>query len=106
MAHMVIGDWITLGAIIIALIIGILALLQTNRIQKRQYKHLLINEIIDWATKIVQSIRVENVPIIGSTDLVTARRRVLANKYFQLWGLDTKTEYMKHIATFFPEVPD
>lgn len=106
MPHMEIGDWITLGAVIIALTIGILALLQTNRIQKRQCKHLLINEIIDWATEIVKSIRVENVPIVGNIDLVTARKRVLVSKYFQLWGLDTKTDYMKHIATFFPEVSE
>lgn len=104
--HMVIGDWITLGAVIIALIIGILALLQTNRIQKRQYKHLLINEIIDWATEIVKAIRVENVPVVGSIDLITARKRVLVSKYFQLWGLDTKTDYIEHIATFFPEVSE
>ncbi len=30
----------------------------------------------------------------------------MGNKFFQLWGLDTKTEYMKHIATFFPKVSD
>jgi len=101
---MVIGDWITLGAVIIALIIGILALLQTNRIQKRQYKHLFINEIIDWATEIMKSTRIENIPIVGSTDLETARRRVFGNKYFQLYGLDAKTNYMKRIAAFFPQV--
>lgn len=106
MPHMVIGDWITLVAVIIALTLGVLALIQTHRIQKRQYKHFLITEIIDWATEIVKSTRVENMPIVGSTDLETARRRVLGNKYFHLWGLDAKTDYMKHIAAFFPEVSD
>ena len=103
---MVIGDWITLVAVIIALTLGVLALIQTNHIQKRHYKHLLINEIIDWETEIVKSIRTENMPIVGSTDLATARKRVFGNKFFQLWGLDAKTEYMQHIATFFPKVSD
>ena len=106
MPHMSIGDWITLVAVITALTFGISALVQTNHIQKRQYRHLLINEIIDWATEIVKSIRTENIPIVGSTDLETARKRVLTNKFFHLWGLDSKTEYMKHIATFFPKVSD
>jgi hypothetical protein len=106
MPHMAVGDWITLIAVVIALTFGVLALVQTNRIQKKQYRHLLINEIIDWATEIIDSFRIENVPIVGNTDLETARKRVLTNKFFKLWGLDSKTEYMKHIATSFPEVSD
>ena len=101
---MVIGDWITLTALIIALTLGVWALVQANRMQKRQYKHLLINEIIDWATEIMKSTRIENIPIIGSSDLETARRRVLGNKYFQLYALDAKTNYMKGIAAFFPRM--
>lgn len=101
---MVIGDWITLVAVVIALTLGVLAVIQTNRIQEKRYRHLLINEIIDWATEIAKSIRIENIPIVGTTDLETARRRVLTNKFFQLWGLDARTDYMKHIAAFFPEV--
>ena len=96
--HMVIGDWITLVAVITALTLGALAMIQTNRIQKRQYKHLLINEIIDWATEIVKSIRTENIPIVGSTDLETARKRVLGNKFFQLWGVDAIPVY--HLQSF------
>ena len=101
---MEIGDWITLIAVITALTLGILAIMQTNRIQKRHYKHILINEIIDWSTEIIKSIRTENIPIVGSTDLDTARKRVLGNKIFKLMGVDAKTEYMKRISTVFPEL--
>jgi len=103
---MLLGNWITLSAVIIALTLGVLAMIQTKRIQQRQYKHMLINEIIDWATEIIEVVRVENMPIVGITDIDTARARVMGNKYFKLWGIDAKTEYMKHIAIFFPQLID
>jgi len=51
--------WITLFAVIVALGIGIASIIHTEIIQKRERKHRLLNEITEWATKIV-SWRSEN----------------------------------------------
>ena len=49
---MVPSDWITLAAVIVALAIGIISLLHTGSIQRRQYRHQLLQEIIDWAVNV------------------------------------------------------
>ena len=49
---MEVGDWITLGAVVVALTIGVTSLLQTQRLQKSERKERLLNEIIEWATNI------------------------------------------------------
>lgn len=46
------GDWITLGAVIVALGIGVASLVQTKRLQKRERKERLLNEIIEWAIEV------------------------------------------------------
>ena len=43
------GDWITVGAVIVALGIGVASILQTHRLQKRERRERLLNEIIEWA---------------------------------------------------------
>lgn len=44
-----IGYWITLGAVLVALGIGVASILQTQRLQRKERKERLLNEIIDWA---------------------------------------------------------
>jgi len=46
---MEVGDWITLAAVIVALGIGVAAILQTQSLQKKERKERLLNEIIEWA---------------------------------------------------------
>jgi hypothetical protein len=46
---MEISDRITLAAVIVALILGVSSLIQTQRLQKRERKERLLNEIIEWA---------------------------------------------------------
>jgi hypothetical protein len=46
---MEVGDWITLAAVIVALGLGVAAILQTQSLQKRERRERLLNEIIDWA---------------------------------------------------------
>ena len=49
---MKVGDWITLAAVIVALVIGVASIIQTQMLQKRERKERLLNEIIEWATEI------------------------------------------------------
>jgi len=53
------SDWINiitaiflLGAIIVSLVIGLKSLNQTKNIQKRQSRHTLLKEIVEWATDV------------------------------------------------------
>ena len=49
---MEVGDWITLAAVVVALAIGVVSLVQTQNLQKRERKERLLNEIIEWATDV------------------------------------------------------
>jgi hypothetical protein len=48
---MEVGDWITLAAVIVALGIGVASILHTQRLQKRERRERLLNEIIGWAIR-------------------------------------------------------
>ncbi len=52
---MVISDWITLAAVLVALGLGISSLMQTQRLQKRERKERLLNEIIEWGIDVGKS---------------------------------------------------
>jgi len=52
---MEVGDWITLGAVIVALGIGVASILHTRSLQIKERKERLLNEILDWATNIAKS---------------------------------------------------
>ncbi len=49
---MEISEFLTLLAIVVALTIGVTGILQTRSIQKREFRHRLLNEIIDWSIDI------------------------------------------------------
>ena len=49
---MEIGDWITLGAVLVALGIGVASIWHIQSLQKKDRKERLLNEIIDWAKNI------------------------------------------------------
>ena len=57
---MEVGDWITLGAVIVALGIGVTSILHTQSLQKRERKERLLNEIIEWALDITDSMLERN----------------------------------------------
>jgi len=48
---MEIGAWITVSAVIVALGVGTASLVHAKRIQKKQYRHKLLDEIIEWAVE-------------------------------------------------------
>jgi len=45
--------WITLSAVIVALGIGVTSILRTEKIQRREQRRRLLNEITEWAIKVV-----------------------------------------------------
>jgi len=61
---MEIGDWITLGAVIVALGLGLYSLIQTHKLQKRERRERLLNEIIEWAKDIHKSSLEIDIPFI------------------------------------------
>lgn len=46
---MELSDWITLAAVVVALGIGTSSLVQTQKLQKRERRDRLLNEVIEWA---------------------------------------------------------
>jgi hypothetical protein len=95
---MTIGDWFTLIAVVVALFFGVYSIVQSNMMQKKQQRHALLKELIDWCTQIIEAIRLEEIPVVGNQDLLIARRRVFGNKVFKLLALKGNMEYMYHIA--------
>lgn len=49
---MEVGDWITLAAVVVALGIGVASILHTRNMLKKERRERLLNEIIEWATKV------------------------------------------------------
>ena len=49
---MKVGDGITLGAVVVALGIGVASILHTRSLQKKERRERLLNEIIEWAIDI------------------------------------------------------
>jgi Flp pilus assembly protein TadB len=47
------GEWITLAAVLVALAIGVASILHTQRLQKKERRERLLNEIIEWAIDIL-----------------------------------------------------
>jgi len=51
---MEITGWLTLAAVIVALGLGLSSLIQTHRLQKRERRERLLNEIIEWAVDVAK----------------------------------------------------
>ncbi|MGB2814737.1 MAG: hypothetical protein WBC50_07950 [Dehalococcoidales bacterium] len=49
---MEVGDWITLGAVIVALGVGVASIIHTNILQRKARKERLLDDIIEWAMSI------------------------------------------------------
>jgi len=66
--------WLTLFAVIVALGIGVASIIHTEIIQKRERKRMLLNEITEWATKVI-SWRSENRFILTELASIKERRQ-------------------------------
>lgn len=100
---MEVGDWITLGAIIVALGLGLSSLIQTHRLQKRERKERLLDNIIEWAVDML-----ECEPEVSSEPLragVTDQSVVVAFMHLDLLlkyrKVDARSAYVRQIALNF-----
>ena len=92
---------LTLTAIIVALIIGVSALVQTNIIQKGERKQRLLNEIIDWANDILNY---GSEMVVQPTPGITQIARLLqatSALYLRYRAVNARTEYVEKIASKF-----
>ena len=69
---MEIGDWITLGAVIVALGIGVASILHTRSLQQKERRERELNEILEWAIGI--STCVFSVPYTMPLEDIKARQ--------------------------------
>ena len=52
---MEISDWVLVGSVIVALVLGIRSLRQTKDLRRKEYRHKLLDEIIDWAKDTIET---------------------------------------------------
>jgi hypothetical protein len=102
---MEVGDWITLGAVIVALAIGVTSLLQTQRLQKRERKERLLNEIIEWAIDVAKCGLEKDLPDTSRiTDVNDGKlhlaysTNILAKSYQSMRG---RNQYISQIVLTF-----
>jgi len=96
---MEISDWITLAAILVALGIGVSSLIQTERLQKRERKERLLNEIIEWAVANIQATYGQDITV------VTLKGDELRSAlYLGFVQLNSRSQYIKRAASIFNDV--
>jgi hypothetical protein len=105
---MEVGDWITLGAVIVALGLGLSSLIQTQRLQKRERRERLLNEIIEWAVDVLECEAEVSTPIATLQAGVTDQSVISAFGHLSLFlkyrNVDARSEYVMQIALQFEEV--
>jgi len=101
------SDWINLIAAILVgggtLFLGIMAwrtIRQTRSIQKAEKWDRLLNEIIEWATDIIECCREFEVPLVGNgiTNRDSLLRRIESNRVTKLNTMISRSKYLSEIA--------
>jgi hypothetical protein len=99
----------TLAAVIVALGLGVASIVQTQRLQKRERRERLLNEIIEWAEDV--SARMSPVDILKNPEWVLGTKLDSEEKFrfLQIYGLldlvhqyavsDLYGEYISQIAS-------
>jgi len=112
------GDIILIIAVVVSLVIGAVSILQTGRLQRRQQVHteqmkneerlqVLLGEIIDWATAVLDCGFGRDVVIdeeLSSRDEGTRQRAkfvAYGNKLFRYQGLGLRSAYIMKMAEVF-----
>jgi len=95
--------WITLVAVIVALGLGLSSLFQTQRLQKRERRERLLNEIIEWAIELNKCAWESGRTI--SAGLSSKEFKLYAAFYelIRFKAADAKSEYIRSIASTFRE---
>jgi len=102
---MEVGDWITLGAVVVALVIGVSSILHTQNLQKRERKERLLNEIIEWAIDVAKCGLEKDLPDTSrTTDMNDGKlhlaysTNILAKSYQSMRG---RNQYISQIVLTF-----
>ena len=96
-----ITNWLTLGAIAVALGIGVTAILQIKRIQKKERRQRLLNEIIEWSKDVINCTSELNIPLVRGVDRTTMLIYGRSNLYFKYRSVNARSSYVREIAAIF-----
>ena len=96
-----IGDWITLGAVIVALGIGVASILHTRSLQKREHKDRLLNEIIEWAEDVADNAALGHRGLPSKLTANTEWTDYLHNLFHRYHKALVRSEQIKEIALTF-----
>ena len=98
------GDWITLAAVVVALGLGVSSLIQTQRLQQRERKERLLNEIIEWAIEIANiAFGWEIRGSLPKGDNIERTLVRLSNEISRYQVVDTKSVYIAKCSEIFGE---
>ena len=89
-----VGDWITLGAVIVALGIGVASILHTQKLQKQERKERLLNEIIEWAVEVNRCGSEIGLQIVPGLTEKYQKRLIRINWAFRYQAINSKSEYI------------
>jgi hypothetical protein len=86
----------TLAAVIVALGLGVWSIIQTQRLQKKERKERLLNEIIEWVTDI-QKVSLEiDIPVTS----VSLDKKIIDSHIMRRYGIPyTRNNYIKSIVS-------
>jgi hypothetical protein len=95
------AGWITLAAVIVALSLGLSSLIQTHKLQKRERKERLLNEIIKWAEDTINVSFGTTVTIDPALERRVHLLLSTGNTILQYQAIDTRSKYITDIAIVF-----
>ena len=91
--------WVVIGTISLA-VAAFSSIRQTRKLQERERRDRLLNEIIEWATNIIECCREFEVPLSGIriTDGDFLLRRIEYNRVTKLNTMTSRSKYLREIA--------
>ena len=98
---MEVGDWITLGAVVVALSIGVASILHTRSLQIKERRERRLNEIIEWANDLVNCSSKLNIPLATGIDRTTMLIYGHSNIYFEYMSVNARSSYIEKMAVIF-----
>ena len=98
---MEVGDWITLGAVLVALGIGVTSILYTQRLRGKERKERLLNEIIDWALDIVRCGSEAGFEVTPGLPEEKQKKLIRINWAFRYQVISSKGDYIISIGSIF-----
>ncbi|MBL7166576.1 MAG: hypothetical protein ISS55_08835 [Dehalococcoidales bacterium] len=89
---------LTFIAVVVALILGIRSIRETRDIQKREFRHRLLNVIADWAMELQTTEFEFDIPLVSDPDINKMGTVAEGNTLLRYAIVFGKTEYVRAIA--------